>query len=333
MAWTYFTSDLNPGDSITKNQRDELLDALVERQHACGPSAFAFDASYLSEVKASPIITDKLLGLLHSGSATVIPRRAPAYLRAAATKYAPSVGGTLYTATSFLTAVAAELGISTGDLSALWNATVVVNSAVYWNSIRRGINLLQHCKGAWKSTVTSNAKTNSETTSEPWQDFATEVHGSAPSISEGTFPQFLSSAHKLAGPERRLATLVSADALASSITERSGTLHLFVAATHHADGLPEQEGIVLLNSTDSDSVFLTSIESGQSPTIFNQLSIDYNAPDGSGVPATLRLQSWSDLGTFLAYQPLDEEGGEEYFQAQIEIYADNVWLSPNFTHF
>jgi len=330
MAWTYFTEDLLPGGVITKAQRDEVLDALVERQHAAGSSAFAFDATYLAEVKASPILTDKLLARALTGGADQIPRRAAIFLERAAPKYAPTVGGTLYSSSTFRAVLTAELGISGADLNSVWFPPDFryVNSAVYWNSLRRGINLLQHCKVAWKSTVTRYFKGNSATTSQPWQEFAAEAHGSSVTSDEGALLSSFANGYRIAGPERRLAALASQDFLANSHTQLSGTLTLFVAASN-PHGLPEQEGIVFLNAIDSDSVFLAPIV----PSFFSVLSIDYPAPDGNGIPATLRLQSWSDLSTFLAYQPPPENPpDEEYFIASVDLSYGNVWLSPNFTH-
>jgi hypothetical protein len=134
VAWTHFTTLLAPGDVLTKDQRDELLDALEERVIASGRSYHAD----MVDVRASEIANRgiRLTDSLYEWD-SVLLALAPNYFEdtSAATKYTP---------TSFRAAIASALGggLTGSDINSLFTTGSGIPAAGFWNAIREGIRLL-----------------------------------------------------------------------------------------------------------------------------------------------------------------------------------------------
>jgi hypothetical protein len=171
MAWTYFTGPLSPGDVITRDQRNELLDAFQERLQAAGNVGDGLHAD-MSDVYGSAISTDRVKYSFRGMSQTAALWELLFDSSFIVQFYdVSSTARTGYTYSSLLAAVASALGVSDTHLTEALSSRV--ESALRWNAIREGLRLLsiarrplsldevaRYTKSGSSNAVWATAKTN-----------------------------------------------------------------------------------------------------------------------------------------------------------------------------
>lgn len=141
MAWTYFTANLSAGQIITREQRNELYDALDERLQAVYGDGNGLHAD-MSGVRTSDPITARVK--LYDGSIKDI---AWCLDRMVTVDQAWASNDTSQDLLNLHGVIATALGITTSQLTEVWGSygAVVgqpVESARLWNALREGIRAL-----------------------------------------------------------------------------------------------------------------------------------------------------------------------------------------------
>ena len=194
MAWEYFTDWLEEGELITKDQRDELIDAFIERILATGHSV---DEADIAEVKESHQPSDRVTAtigattrkgfamgevLLHLGESYFQEDTEPTPLA-----YSPNTANVLRKA-------AIDLGLTENEYDlidpSLRNATstntagtaIITNSRIpnhiHWNILRRAIQLFK-----WGRVTPSNKTASGDSgPRDSWEDAKSEFISSQTSF-------------------------------------------------------------------------------------------------------------------------------------------------------
>lgn len=183
MAWSYFTSYLSDGDLITKDMRDELLDAFEERALMAGATV---DPTDLATVQSSRQLTDRVSITVGVSTYSKIAlgealrRISPFYLnesdnynlfsddRASASYILRVAALDLgYTESEYKEAEV-SLTITTGSGSSNVYHIVRKNTVAHWNILRRAIQLLRWSVADYTDTrFSKGADTLTHTT---WAD-------------------------------------------------------------------------------------------------------------------------------------------------------------------
>lgn len=188
MAWTYFTSLLNPGENITKDQRNELYDAYEERLLAVAQPGDGLHAD-MAAVRDSIIVTDRVKQVFGGTSSTQrmaynLVNAGPLYGGYAATASA----ATAFTGATFRAAIGSVLGVSATVIQNT-AATIVldppVSSALYWNIVRTAIQLLKYPRFAFAPVTESRQYELNATANATWAGAVASFYADGESSSSG----------------------------------------------------------------------------------------------------------------------------------------------------
>lgn len=159
MAWQHFTDWLQPGELITKEQRNELLDAFKERVDATGFDIL--DETALTTVKNSYAVSDKVMldgaivklgeaiRLVSSGASRVTKGYSQVNSDGSVKNYGAFYSSSRTSEDYLLRQAAYALGLTTAafDEIALYftstSSTYWKYSYLYWNILRKAIQMMK----------------------------------------------------------------------------------------------------------------------------------------------------------------------------------------------
>lgn len=167
MAWEHFTDWLEPGQIITKAQRDELLDAIEERRAA---SATVLEsASTQAAVVGSQLETGRV-ALHNTYPSPYFFAPIDDLLSTICTVYAQDESSKpQWTSFNLWTAAAAEFGYTYSQWGVLKIAAEKgLSSAAYWNILRKATQLLAVRTFSIDATEDTKSTTGSAPTASGW---------------------------------------------------------------------------------------------------------------------------------------------------------------------
>lgn len=183
MAWAHFTALLEPGDVITIDQRNELLDALDERLAAGGKTGDGVHAD-MDAVRSSDIDTTKLKYTWLESTTTAL--RVFGVLEIIAPRFARTTDAPdAFTESTFRADIETVLGVGAGAVDAAWQ-NYPLASALAWNAFREGLRLLKTARIPLGNTGWASYNKTSGATFTTWAAAKTAYLADAEALSTGS---------------------------------------------------------------------------------------------------------------------------------------------------